>query len=109
MKTIKMTSQRMVALATLGVMTAGTLGSMGVAQASSKSKRNLALGLGAVTAYGLIKKNKTIAIAGGLGTAYAYSKYRKAKKQEKAQGRRSQQWYKNRYGSNWRNHYVRGY
>jgi hypothetical protein len=34
---------------------------------------------GAVTAYGLLKGNKTAAIAGGLGTAYAYKRYRDAK------------------------------
>ncbi len=105
MKTIKLTSQQAIALATLGVMSAGTLGGMSVAQANTKGKRNLTIGLGAVTAYGLIKRNKTVAIAGGLGTAYAYSRYRKAHKQDK---RRSQLWYRNRYGRNWRNHYRMG-
>ena len=32
----------------------------------TKGKRNLAIGLGAVTAYGLIKKKKTVAIVGGV-------------------------------------------
>src|SRR5438105_2809442 len=81
-KTMKTTTQRKVALTTLGVMAATTvggmgLGTMGVAQASAKGKRNLALGLGAVTAYGLLKHNKTATIVGGLGTIYAYSKYKK--------------------------------
>ena len=78
---MKILTQRKTAVALLGVMAASTLGA-GVVHAGSKGRRNTTIGLGAVTAYGLLKKNKTVAIAGGLGTAYAYSKYRKAKKAE---------------------------
>jgi hypothetical protein len=46
---------------------------LGDAQASKKSRRNTAIGLGAMTAYGLLNGNKTLSIVGGLGTAYAYS------------------------------------
>ena len=108
MKTIKMTSQQYIALATVGVMSAGIVGSASVAHAGAKSKRNLAIGLGAVTAYGIIKKNKTVAIAGGLGTAYAYSKYKKAQKAEDRNEQARVQWYKNRYGRSWRNYYKKG-
>ncbi len=105
MKTIKLTSQQAIALATLGVMSAGMVGSVGVAQANTKGKRNLTLGLGALTVYGILKKKRTLAIAGGLGTAYAYSRYRKSHNQDK---RRTQTWYRSRYGRNWRNHYRLG-
>ena len=108
MKTNTMTSQKAIALATLGAMTVGTLGTSGVALASSKGKRNLAIGLGAVTAYGLLKKKRTVAIVGGLGTAYAYTRYRKEKKAEDRAEARRIEWYKNRYGRSWRNFYRRG-
>jgi len=58
---------------------------MNEAQASKKGRRNTAIGAGAVAAYGLLKGNKTVAIAGGLGTAYAYKRYRDAKKSERRQ------------------------
>ena len=103
-------STKLVAFGTAGVLMAGTLGGLGMseAQAGAKGRRNTAIGLGAVTAYGLLKKKKTLAIAGGIGTALAYSKYRKAKKQEDRDEARRVQWYKNRYGRNWRNHYKPG-
>lgn len=56
---------------------------VGSASASSKGRRNTLIGAGAVTAYGLLKGNKTLAILGGLGTAYAYKRYRDAKKSER--------------------------
>ena len=102
------TTQSKVALGTLGVMLASTMGGMSVAHAGSKGRLNTTIGLGAVTAYGLLKKKKTVAIVGGLGTAYAYTKYRKAKKVENNREARRIEWYKNRYGRNWRNFYQRG-
>ncbi len=81
---MKIHNSRTIALGTLGVMTASTLGGLALtttaAQASTKGRRNTTIGLGAVTAYGLLKKKKTVAIAGGIGTALAYSRYRKSKK-----------------------------
>jgi hypothetical protein len=81
---MKMHKNRLIALGTLGIMTAGTVGGFGItdAHAGAKGRRNTTIALGAVTAYGLLKKKKTVAIAGGLGTVYAYSRYRKAKKEE---------------------------
>ncbi len=98
---------RIVALGTLGAMALTTIGGMGVTsvEASPKGKRNLAIGLGAVTAYGIVKKKKTLAIAGGVGTALAYRSYKKSAKKEE---QRRQAWYKQRYGSNWRTYYKRG-
>ena len=100
-------TNRTIALSTLSVMSLTALGglSMQSAEASAKSKRNLAIGLGAVTAYGLVKKKKTVAIVGGVGTALAYRSYKKSAKKEE---RQRQAWYRQRYGRNWRAHYVRG-
>jgi hypothetical protein len=84
---MKTNKTKFVALSTLGVMTASTLGGLaltsGEAQAGSKGRRNTTIALGAVTAYGLLKKKKAVAIGGAVGTAYAYSRYRKAKKAER--------------------------
>ena len=103
-------SNRWIAMGTLGVMSASTLGGLGMtaAEAGSKGRRNTTLALGAVTAYGLLKKKKTLAIGGALGTAYAYTKYRKAKKTEKAREAQRIEWYKQRYGRFWRNYYKPG-
>jgi hypothetical protein len=108
MKNMKTTTQSKIAIAALGVMTASTFGGVTAAHAGSKGRLNTTLGLGAITAYGLLKGNKTAAIAGGLGTVYAYSKYNSAKKDEKADEARRVQWYQQRYGNSWRNHYARG-
>jgi len=106
---MKTSKNQLIAMGTLSVLSASTLGGLGMtaAYAGSKGRLNTTLGLGAVTAYGILKHKKTLAIAGGVGTAVAYSRYRKAKKQEKRRSARSQQWYKDRYGRNWRNHYDR--
>ena len=99
-------ANKTIALGTLGVFALTAFGgAMQPAQASAKGKRNLAIGLGAVTAYGIVKKNKTVAIVGGVGTALAYRSYKKSAR--KAEQRRIQ-WYKNRYGRNWRARYNRG-
>jgi chromate transport protein ChrA len=77
--------------------------------ASTKGRRNTTIALGAVTAYGLVKKKKKVAIVGAVGTAYAYSRYRKSKKNDRrrAEARRIH-WYKSRYGRSWRNYYKPG-
>ena len=107
---MKKQTNRWIALGTLSVMTASTFGGLGLtaAQAGSKGRRNTTIGLGAVTAYGLLKKKKTVAIAGGIGTAVAYSRYRKAKKAEKTREARRIEWYQQRYGRSWRNYYKPG-
>jgi hypothetical protein len=109
MKTI---TNRKIALGTLGIMTASTFGGVALntnpAQASEKGRRNTTIGLGAVTAYGLLKKKKTVAIGGAVGTAVAYSQYRKSRKRNKAEEARRINWYKQRYGRFWRNYYKPG-
>jgi len=98
-------------IGTLGIL-ATTLGAGAVApvQAQSKSTwKNIAIGGAAVTGYGLLKKKKSVAIVGALGTAYAYSRYNSKNKAEKraAENRRTR-WYKARYGKNWRTYYKPG-
>jgi len=60
----------------------------GVAEASSKGRRNTAAALGAVSAYSLIQGKGTIGLATGAGAVYAYSRYRKARKSERNRHRR---------------------
>jgi uncharacterized membrane protein YebE (DUF533 family) len=109
---MKTATNRKVAFGTLAVMGASTLGGLAVtssvAQASEKGRLNTTLGLGAVTAYGLLKKKKTVAIGGAVGTAVAYSQYRKSKKRSKREEARRVQWYQQRYGRFWRNYYKPG-
>ena len=78
-------TNRWVALGTLGVMTASTFGGLGItaAHAGSEGRRNTALALGAVTLYGLLKKNKTAAIGGALVTAWAYKRYSNERRRER--------------------------
>lgn len=82
-------ANRRIALALLGVIGFSSFSGlmMPAAQASHKKWRNYALGGAAVTGYGLLKHKKGVAVVGALGTAYAYSRYRKGKKSH------------NRYGS----------
>lgn len=99
-------ANKTVALGTLGVLALTAFGgAIQPAQASAKGKRNIAIGAAAVTAYGIVKKKRTVAIVGGVGTALAYRSYKKASKKEE---QRRIQWYKQRYGSNWRARYNRG-
>lgn len=111
MKTI--TTHRALALGTLATMLATTLAGAGFtaaeAQKSSNAWRNIAIGAGAVTAYGVVKKNKTATIAGGAGTAYSLYRYKRARdKEKKVKEARRIRWYKARYGRNWRTYYRRG-
>jgi hypothetical protein len=96
---LKQLKSRWIALATLAVMTLSTFGGLGMtaAQASVKGRRNTTIALGAITAYGLIKKKKTVAIAGGVGTVYAYSRYRKSKKERDRREARRRARYYSRY------------
>jgi hypothetical protein len=101
-------TNRWIAMGVAGLMTAGALGgaTLQPAQAGAKGRRNTAIGLGAVTAYGLLKHKKKVAIVGGVATAYAYKRYSNQKKREE---RSRQAWYRQRYGSNWRSHYKPGH
>jgi hypothetical protein len=102
MKTLN--SQRKIALGTLAVLSATLVGgafTAAPAQADSKTWKKVAIGAGAVTAYGLVKGKGKVATIGGLATAGSYLKYRSDKKKES----KKRAWYQKRYGRNWQRHY----
>lgn len=102
MKTL--TKQRAIAVGTLGVLSATIVGgalTATPAQADSKTWKKIAIGAGAVGAYGLIKGKGRVATVGGLAAAGSYLKYRHDKKKEA----REANWYRRRYGSTWQRHY----
>src|SRR5438093_7147645 len=77
-----------------GLLSAGAPG----AHASSKGRKNTALGLGALAAYGLLSGKTGMGLLAGGGAAYAYKRYRDSRKNERRYGR-----YSNRYsGSRYR-------
>jgi hypothetical protein len=92
-------------------MTATTLGGAlyhpAEAKKSSTWKTGAIVGA-AATGYGLLKHKTGVTVLGALGTAYSYSQYKKYKKRENNEEARRQAWYQQRYGRNWRNHYVPG-
>jgi len=53
------------------------------AEAGSKGRRNTAIGLGAVAAYGIIKKKPVVAGLAGGGAIYSYMSSRSARKRER--------------------------
>ena len=109
---MKINKTRSLALATLSVMTATAFGGAALtpaAHADAKTWKKVAIGGAAVTAYGLIKHNGKAQTLGAIATAGSYLKYRHDKKKEgNVTERRRIQYYKDRYGKNWRSHYKRG-
>lgn len=70
---------------------AGTIG-LGLlapiaAEAGSKGRRNTAIALGAVAAYGIVKKKPAVAGIAGAGAIYSYMKSRSARKSERRRDR----------------------
>lgn len=57
------------------------------AEAGSKGRRNTAIALGAVAAYGIVKKKPAIAGIAGAGAIYSYMKSRSARKRERQRSR----------------------
>jgi hypothetical protein len=53
------------------------------AHAGSKGRKNTTIGLGALAAYGLLKGNTTMGLAGAAGTAYAYKRYKDSRDDER--------------------------
>jgi hypothetical protein len=96
------TRQRKVAFGLLAVL--GTAGLTGLsaqpASANSKTWKKVAIGAGAVTAYGLITGKGKVATIGGLVTAGSYLKYRHDKKKERQRAawrrRHSRYYYRHR-------------
>lgn len=107
---MKLNNKRTVALSTLGVLTASTFAGAFItpAQADAKTWKKVAIGAGAVTAYGLLKHNGKATTLGGIATVGSYLKYKSDKKKETKAEAKRQQWYKARYGRLWRNHYKAG-
>ena len=77
-------TQRKIAFGTIAVLGATTLGGFTAkpAQASSNTWKNIAIGAGVVTAYGLIKGKSDVATIGGIAAVGSYLKYQSEKKQE---------------------------
>ena len=73
------------------------------AEASTKGRRNTAIGLGILTGVALVKGKTGLAVAGALGTAYAYHRYRKGKKAD----RRRAAWWRSHHGHHYG--YYRGH
>ena len=65
--------------------------------AGSKGRRNTAIGLGAVTIHQALKGKTTNALVLGAGTAYAYKRYRDARKSEKRRERAARAYTYRRY------------
>jgi len=99
---MQITNHRGIALGTLVAFAGTTLGGVGTppAHAGSKLWRDLAIGAGVVTGYGLLKHKKNTALIGGVATGLAYLKYRKEKKKERQyQAYRYTPSYSNSYSS----------
>ncbi len=82
---------RKLRVAMLVTMVASTLLSPMAALAGSKGKRNTAIGLGAVAAYGIVKKKPLIAGLAGGGAIYSYMQSRKDRRKERDRDRRASQ------------------
>ncbi len=92
---------RAVALAVMAAVGVGIVGPTAAVEASGKGRRNTAYGLGAVAAYGVIKKKPLIAGLAGGGAIYSYMKGqeedRKARDRRRLQSRRTY-YYKRKNG-----------
>ena len=97
---------RWIAAGTLGAMSLGSMSLMStpVEAADSSTWKKAAIAGAAVTGYGLVKGKGKVATVGAVATGGSYYMYRKQKKKEA----RRQAWYKQRYGSNWRQYYKAG-
>jgi hypothetical protein len=82
-----------------GLMTVGAP----AVHASSKGRKNTAIGLGALAAYGLLSGKTGVGLAAGAGAAYAYKRYRDSRKNERRYNR-----YYSRYGSRYRTNSADG-
>jgi len=96
-ETIIMTRRLIAGFAALtvaaGLFAVGTPG----VQASSKGRRNTTYGLGAATAYSLLRGKTTQGLILGAGTAYAYKRYRDSRNSEKRRQRAARARYNSRY------------
>ena len=68
----------------------GSLAVPGVAEASSKGRKNTAIGLGAAAAHQILTGKTTNGVLLGAGAAYAYKRYQDSRQDEKRQNRSAQ-------------------
>jgi hypothetical protein len=85
-----------------------SIGGMGFMSGTAQAKKSTLYKYGtiagaAVTGYGLVKGKGKVATVGALATAGSYYMYKHSKKKE---DQRHEDWYRKRYGSNWRHHYT---
>lgn len=71
-------------------------------EASSKGRKNTTYALGAVAVYSLLKGKTTQGLIAGAGTAYAYKRYRDARKVENRRARYTRYNRYNRYSRTYR-------
>jgi hypothetical protein len=71
----------------LAVALAGMLVLPGAAMASSKGRRNTALGLTGLAAYELVKGHTTTGVIAGAGAAYAWKRSSDARRAERRRAR----------------------
>src|SRR5437762_2857602 len=79
----------------------GALGAL-PAHASSKGRRNTAIGLGAAAAYELLRGKTTEGLVLGAGAAYGYKRYRDAKRDEDRDYRYSDRYRRSRSSDRYR-------
>jgi hypothetical protein len=75
---IRFTAGLLVAALAAGMMTVGSP----QARASSNGRKNFAIGLGGLAAYGLLRGKTGVGLLAAGGAAYAYKRYNDARKQE---------------------------
>jgi hypothetical protein len=102
--------RRWIAGLTAGIISAGLL-TVGApeAAAGSKGRRNTTIGVGAAAAYSLLRGKTKQGLVLGAGTAYAYKRYRDARRAERRRARlaRARSYrYRSPYGSTY---YARAY
>ena len=67
------------------------------ALASSKGRKNTAIGLTGLAAYGLLRGKTTMGLIAGAGAAYAWKRHHDARKVEKRRARSAQLYRSRRY------------
>jgi uncharacterized membrane protein YebE (DUF533 family) len=100
---MKQHMNRWITVGALGIM---SVGSMGVTGGTAHAKKSTIAKYGAIAGaalagYGLVKGNgraATVGAVAGVGSYYLYKHYKKEED-------RRQNWYKKRYGKDWRRHY----
>lgn len=94
---------RTVSLGVIATFALGIMAPMAHAddQKTKNQWRNIAIGAGAVTLYGLTKHNNTLSLLGALGTAYSLKQYEDARHRQSVNSRYRSYYHRNyRYNRN---------